>query len=156
MNLINEIKFLNKMRSYRNLIKKGFFQPKWFSQQLINQLEKDNSLAIHPEVGAPKSRLRVLKVKKLLGRNTLSLLQGKRTDEQMKSGSRDFDRAAWLGRGLQVDWVGGCQAACWMGWVLSGCLMTVLGAVRLHGRGVARLHDDWISLGDGGWRKFAY
>ena len=40
-------------------------------------------------------------------------------------------------------WVG-------LGWVLSGCLMTVLGAVRLHGRGVARLHDDWISLGDGG------
>ena len=25
--------------------------------------------------------------------------------------------------------------------------MTVLGAVRLHGRGLARLRDDWISLG---------
>ena len=32
--------------------------------------------------------------------------------------------------------------------------MTELGAVRLHGRGVARLHDDWISLRGGG-RKFA-
>ena len=28
--------------------------------------------------------------------------------------------------------------------------MTVLGAVRLHERGVARLLDEWISLGDGG------
>ena len=27
--------------------------------------------------------------------------------------------------------------------------MTELGAVRLYGRGVARLHDDWISLGVG-------
>ena len=36
-----------------------------------------------PEVGAPKSRLRVLRVKKLLERITLSVLQGKRTNEQM-------------------------------------------------------------------------
>ena len=28
--------------------------------------------------------------------------------------------------------------------------MPELGAVRLHGRGVARLHGDWISLGGGG------
>ena len=34
--------------------------------------------------------------------------------------------------------------------------MTELGAVRLHGRGVARLHDDWISLRGGGRRKFAF
>ena len=33
--------------------------------------------------------------------------------------------------------------------------MTELGAARLHGRGVARLHDDWISLRGGGRRKFA-
>ena len=38
---------------------------------------------------------------------------------------------------------------------IAGCLMTELGAVRLHGRGVARLHDDWISLRGGGRRKFA-
>ena len=32
--------------------------------------------------------------------------------------------------------------------------MNGLGAVRLHGRGLARLHDDWISLRGGGTRKF--
>ena len=31
--------------------------------------------------------------------------------------------------------------------------MTVLGSVRLHGRGVARLHGDWINLRGGGRRK---
>ena len=36
-----------------------------------------------PEVGAPKSWVRVLRVKKLLERNSLSVLQGKRTNEQM-------------------------------------------------------------------------
>ena len=66
-----------------------------------------------PEVGAPKSRLRVLKVKKLLERNTLSLLQGKRTHEQMKStGLLDWDVDYKL-TGLEparlhAEWVGGC------------------------------------------------
>ena len=40
-----------------------------------------------------------------------------------------------------------------MGWVLSGCLTTEFGAVRLHGRGIARLHNGWISLKGGGEKK---
>ena len=46
-----------------------------------------------PDAGVPKSRVRVLKVKQLVDKNKISLFQGKRTHEQMRSGSRDFDKA---------------------------------------------------------------
>ena len=46
-----------------------------------------------PDAGVPKSRVRVLKVKQLVDKNKINLLQGKCTHEQMRSGSRDFDKA---------------------------------------------------------------
>ena len=46
-----------------------------------------------PEAGVPRAGVRVLKVKQLVDKNKVSQLQGKCTHEQMRSGSRDFDRA---------------------------------------------------------------
>ena len=46
-----------------------------------------------PEAGVPRAGARVLKVKQLVNKNKVSQLQGKRKHEQMRSGSRDFDRA---------------------------------------------------------------
>ena len=46
-----------------------------------------------PEVGAPRSRLLVLKVDKLKEHNSINLLQGKRQHEKISSGSRDLVKA---------------------------------------------------------------
>ena len=46
-----------------------------------------------PEAGVPKVGVRALKVKMLVNQNKISKLQGKRTYEQMSSGSREFDSA---------------------------------------------------------------
>ena len=57
-----------------------------------------------PDAGVPKSRVRVLKVKQLVDKNKISLLQGKRTHEQMRSGSRDFDKATRLPGPAMEQW----------------------------------------------------